>query len=50
MRVIYKPNGKVYTIYHIRVDNKGYPHFLIKKDNQWIYISAKYFDTLEENV
>lgn len=38
-----------YTVYNIRDDKNGYPHFLIYIDNQWKYISAKHFIPLEED-
>ena len=50
MRVKYKPTGKIYEIFNVRDDWNGYPQFLIRKDNEWIYISAKYFVTIEEEV
>ena len=43
MNVINKTNGKEYRIYDITYDKKGYPHFLIYKDNQWVRMSAKHF-------
>ncbi len=39
---------KIYTIYDVRTDNAGYPQFLIYLDNQWNYMSAKYFKPIEE--
>lgn len=41
----YKRNDKseLVTIYDIRPDKNGYPHFLIYYDNQWMYVSAKNF-------
>lgn len=41
------PN-KIYTVYHIRDNHNGYPHFLIYFNNQWLYVSAKYFKPIEE--
>ena len=32
-----------YTVYDVRNDKNGYPHFLIYKDNEWKYVSAKHF-------
>ena len=32
-------------VYAVRDDKNGYPHFLIYKDGQWIYKSAKHFVT-----
>lgn len=41
--VINKNNNEKYEVFDIAYDKKGYPHFLIYKDNQWIRMSAKYF-------
>lgn len=41
MKVKHKVMGTVYEVYNIRDDKKGYPHFLIYTDNQWLYVSAK---------
>lgn len=43
MNVINKNNNKQYQVYDIAYDKKGYPHFLIYKDGQWIRMSAKHF-------
>lgn len=44
MRVQHKLTNKVYQVFTVRNDAKtGFPQFLIYKDNQWRYISAKYF-------
>lgn len=32
-----------YAVYDVKCDKNGYPLFLIYKDNQWIYKSAKNF-------
>jgi hypothetical protein len=37
------------TVCNVRDDKRGYPHFLVYIDNQWRYISAKYFKLDEEN-
>lgn len=37
------------TVCNVRDDKMGYPHFLVYIDNQWRYISAKYFKLDEEN-
>lgn len=34
-------------VYNVR-DSKGYPMFLVRHDNQWVYRSAKYYITVEE--
>lgn len=39
----------VYTVYNIRNDKTGYPHFLLYIGRQWRYISAKHFIPLEED-
>jgi len=33
------------TVYDITYDKSGYPHFLIFRDNQWLRVSAKHFNT-----
>ena len=37
------------TVCNVRDDKRGYPHFLVYIDNQWRYISAKYFKLDKEN-
>lgn len=39
----------VVTVFNVRDDKSGYPHFLIYVDNQWRYLSAKYFKPIEED-
>ena len=36
-----------YTVYDIRYDNAGYPHFLFYKEGQWLLKSAKHFKPVE---
>lgn len=48
-KAYYLPMKKYVTVYNVRDDKKGYPHFLVCIDNQWRYISAKYFNPVEEN-
>lgn len=45
IKLLYKRTNKseLVTIYDIRPDKNGYPHFLIYSDNQWMYVSAKHF-------
>lgn len=44
MKVKHKLTNQIYGVYDVRCDTKtGYPQFLIYKNNQWRYISAKYF-------
>ena len=38
-----------YTVYNVRDDKNGYPHFLLYIGGQWRYISAKNFVPIEEN-
>lgn len=35
------------TVYHVRNDKTGYPQFLVYFENQWRYISAKYFEPFD---
>lgn len=35
-------------VYNVRDDSNGFPQFLVYIDNQWRYISAKYFKPMEE--
>lgn len=35
------------AVYNVR-DSKGYPHFLVRQNNQWVYRSAKHYITSEE--
>lgn len=37
-----------YTVHNVRDDGNGYPMFLIYKDGQWLYKSAKYFRPVGE--
>jgi hypothetical protein len=34
---------KLVTVYAVRDDKNGYPHFLIYEDGEWKYVSAKHF-------
>lgn len=45
--VINKDSKEIVDVYDITYDNKGYPHFLIYKDNQWLRLSAKHFAPVE---
>ena len=42
-----KNTGKIYEVYDIAYDKKGYPHFLVYKDGQWMRLSAKHFKPSE---
>lgn len=44
--IIHKDTGRIYTAYDV-VQSKGYPHFLIYEDGQWVYRSAKHFRPLK---
>ena len=44
MDVVHKDNKKVYKVYDIAYDSKGYPHFLIYDKGQWLRMSAKHFE------
>ena len=35
------------AVYNVR-DSKGYPFFLVRHNNQWMYRSAKHYITSEE--
>lgn len=37
-----------HKIYGIKSDKCGYPEFLVRKDNQWLWRSAKHFIPEEE--
>lgn len=41
--VVSKSNGEYYEVYDVSYDKKGYPHFLIYIDGEWIRKSAKHF-------
>lgn len=44
MKVRHKLTNEVYAVFNVRDDAKtGFPQFLIYKDNQWRYVSAKFF-------
>lgn len=36
-----KETNQSFTVYDIKYDNAGYPHFLIYVDGQWLMRSAK---------
>lgn len=42
-------DNDIYTVYNVRDDKTGYPHFLIYINRQWRYISAKHFMPVEED-
>lgn len=42
-QVIKKNTLETTNVYDIRNDKNGYPQFLIYKDTQWRWVSAKYF-------
>ena len=43
------PDGAKWTVYDVRCDNTGFPHFLIYNPlkNEWVYRSAKEFIPIE---
>lgn len=43
MKLVYRPDNKLYVIFDITYDHSGYPMFLIYRNGQWIRKSAKYF-------
>ena len=43
-----KRTGKRVTIYAVGEDSSGYPKFLIREKNRWVWQSAKYYITEEE--
>ena len=45
-----KRTGKRVTIYAVGEDSNGYPKFLIREKNRWVWQSAKYYITEEENL
>ena len=48
MMILYdKLNSNPETIYAVLDDSNGYPKFLIRKGNQWIWRSAKHYITEE---
>lgn len=42
-----KKTGKMHEVYDIAYDKKGYPHFLIYDEGQWMRLSAKHFKPSE---
>lgn len=45
--VINKNSNVIYEVYDVSYDKKGYPHFLIYNDGQWVRMSAKHFAPVE---
>lgn len=43
MIVIDKSDYRYYQVFNVKDDKNGYPQFLIHKENEWKYISAKEF-------
>jgi hypothetical protein len=51
MVILYdKLTGDAEIIYGVLDDDHGYPKFLIRKDNRWVYRSAKHYITREEHL
>ena len=42
--VILKETDDIKSVYDVRINKTGYPHFLIYDDGQWKYMSAKHFE------
>lgn len=36
------------SVYRVRDDKNGFPHFLVYKDKQWRYISAKHYIPVDQ--
>lgn len=51
-RILFKPAPEFADIsvivYNVRDDGNEFPQFLVYMDDQWRYISAKYFKPMEE--
>ena len=43
-----KRTGKLTKIYSVQEDNHGYPKFLIRDSNKWLWQSAKHYITEKE--
>lgn len=41
-----KNDGLAYEVFDITYDQRGYPHFLVYKDGQWVRMSAKHFEPI----
>lgn len=39
-----KATKKPVDVYDVKRDKNGYPHFLVYKDGQWVYLTAKLFE------
>lgn len=37
-----------YAVFDVRNDKTGYPHFLIYRDGQWLWRSAKHFEPVSK--
>ena len=46
--VILKETDDIKSVYDVRTDGKGCPHFLIYDDGQWKYMDAKHFKPVVE--
>lgn len=44
--VIHKETGQIFEVYDV-VQSRGYAHFLVCEDEQWVYRSAKHFRPLK---
>lgn len=43
-----KRDSKKYMVYSTQKNKNGYVDFLIRKNEQWLWQSAKYYMTLQE--
>lgn len=48
--VILKETCDIKSVYDVRINKTGYPHFLIYDDGQWKYMSAKHFKPVDEEI
>ena len=45
-----KATKKPVDVYDVKRDKNGYPHFLVYKDGQWVYLTAKIFEPAFEGI
>lgn len=50
MKVRNKETEEVYKVYNIKDNKDNYPLFLIYSKNKWIYMSAKFYEPVEEDI
>lgn len=44
-----KGTGWVVRVYGVVRDAHGYPHFVVYSGNQWMTVSAKHFEPMDDN-